>query len=194
MDYSCLAYAKFINNRIIALFLNHAVLVGTKFSHNKTTTMLKSGAIYSGSSPCTTKKQSHHKRAALIKSNEIAKALSKNNGKIDLTINFAFDSDKIRGNAHSQIFEIAQALKSPKLSHSKIEIQGHTDSKGSADYNMDLSYRRAVTVMRQLVEKYHFNTNNFYVKGFGESRPVASNISEDGRALNRRVTLVNIGR
>ncbi len=58
---------------------------------------------------------------------------------------------------------------------------------------MDLSYRRAITVMRALSENYGIASSRFEVKGFGEVQPVASNDTETGRGLNRRVTLVNLG-
>ena len=174
--------------------MDKTILIGTKFYNNESSQNSKKGAIYSGVAKCAKGfKKKNIKRASLIKSSEISKALSDtSNGKIDLTINFEFDSDKILGSAHTQIFEIAQALRSPKLSNAKIQIQGHTDSRGEAKYNMDLSYRRAISVMRELSEKYHINSSKFSVKGFGESQPIASNINEEGRALNRRVTLVNI--
>ena len=113
---------------------------------------------------------------------------------VDLTINFDYDSDRIEGAALAQILEIADALNTPALADRRILVEGHTDGDGSDDYNLDLSYRRAIAVVRMLVDDYRIPAERLEVKGFGEDRPVATNDSEQGRALNRRVTLVNLGR
>ncbi|MGI9433978.1 MAG: OmpA family protein, partial [Geminicoccaceae bacterium] len=113
--------------------------------------------------------------------------------RVDLTVNFAYDSDRIEGAAHAQIMEIANALSAPSLTEKRIRIEGHTDGDGQADYNLDLSYRRAISVVRMLVDEYSISSDRLEVKGFGEDRPVATNDSDQGRALNRRVTLVNLG-
>lgn len=113
--------------------------------------------------------------------------------RVDLTVNFAYDSDKVEGAAHAQILEIANALSAPSLAEQRIRVEGHTDGDGDAGYNVDLSYRRAIAVVRMLVDEYRIPSNRLEVKGFGEDRPVATNDSEPGRALNRRVTLVNLG-
>lgn len=123
----------------------------------------------------------------------IADELQKPQARIDLTVNFAFDSDQILDAGHKQLFEIAQALKSPALAGKTIRIEGHTDSKGTDEYNKDLSYRRAVSVVSALGEKYQVNTAGLTMEGYGESQPVESNDSDYGRAMNRRVTLVNTG-
>lgn len=67
-----------------------------------------------------------------------------------------------------------------------VEIQGHTDSMGSASYNQNLSERRAKSVQQHLV-KNGINASRMTTKGFGESRPTASNKTATGRAENRRV-------
>ena len=67
-----------------------------------------------------------------------------------------------------------------------VEIQGHTDSNGSEKYNQNLSERRAISVKQHLVEN-GIAASRITTKGFGESRPVASNDTDSGRAENRRV-------
>ncbi|MFO7809939.1 MAG: outer membrane beta-barrel domain-containing protein [Candidatus Delongbacteria bacterium] len=69
----------------------------------------------------------------------------------------------------------------------KIEIEGHTDSQGSAAYNKDLSQRRAETVMRYLVENLGVPQDQLTAVGYGEERPVADNRTKEGRARNRRI-------
>lgn len=113
--------------------------------------------------------------------------------RVDLTVNFAYDSDRVEGAAHAQIMEIANALNAPSLADQRIRVEGHTDGDGEANYNVDLSYRRAISVVRMLVDDYSIPSGRLEVKGFGEDRPVATNDNDQGRALNRRVTLVNLG-
>lgn len=112
---------------------------------------------------------------------------------VDLTVNFAYDSDRVQGEAHAQILEIAQALHAPGLARQRILIEGHTDGDGEAGYNVDLSYRRAIAVVRTLTDEYDIPSDRLEVKGHGEDRPIADNDSDQGKALNRRVTLVNLG-
>jgi outer membrane protein OmpA-like peptidoglycan-associated protein len=113
--------------------------------------------------------------------------------RVDLTVNFAVDSDRVEGEAHAQILEIASALEAPGLVKQRILVEGHTDGDGDASYNVDLSYRRAIAVMRMLTERYEIPADRLQVKGYGEDRPIADNQSHEGKALNRRVTLVNLG-
>lgn len=128
----------------------------------------------------------------MVRAQELTVALAEPGRKVDLTVNFEYDSDKILAAGHAQVDEIAQALKSPALAGAHIRVEGHTDAKGSDRYNKDLSYRRAVSVKRALGEDYGIHSAVLTVAGFGESQPVASNDTDEGRALNRRVTLVNI--
>ncbi len=77
----------------------------------------------------------------------------------------------------------------------EIEIGGHTDSKGSAKLNAKLSQARADTVRSYVLNRFPTLDRNHYVsKGYGPSRPIASNDSEAGRALNRRVEFVVLNR
>ena len=70
----------------------------------------------------------------------------------------------------------------------KVEVQGNTDNIGTAKYNMGLSLRRANAVMQYLVNK-GVAQSRLNARGFGFSRPVATNDTDEGRALNRRVEL-----
>jgi outer membrane protein OmpA-like peptidoglycan-associated protein len=69
-------------------------------------------------------------------------------------------------------------------------IVGHTDSQGAYDHNMTLSRQRAEAVANALVVSYRIARGRLYTAGLGYLAPVASNHTEDGRALNRRVELV----
>lgn len=70
-----------------------------------------------------------------------------------------------------------------------VSVEGHTDSRGSDAYNQKLSHARAESVRAYLVEKC-VGAARLEAKGFGESRPVASNDTDDGRENNRRVEFV----
>jgi len=68
----------------------------------------------------------------------------------------------------------------------RIEVQAHTDNQGGADGNLQLSKRRALTVTRYLVAR-GIDKSRLQPQAYGESKPVASNQSEGGRQLNRRI-------
>jgi OmpA-OmpF porin, OOP family len=69
-------------------------------------------------------------------------------------------------------------------------IEGHTDSKGNDNYNMKLSQRRADAVRKFIVDRHGIAADRLATKGFGETKPVASNATEEGRAKNRRVDAI----
>ena len=71
--------------------------------------------------------------------------------------------------------------------NTRVEVQGHTDSRGSAAYNESLSQRRAAAVAAVLVREHGVNPANVTARGYGEANPIASNDTEEGRAANRRV-------
>ncbi|MEC9466049.1 MAG: OmpA family protein, partial [Myxococcota bacterium] len=100
-------------------------------------------------------------------------------------INFELNGSSIKGGISFQILDqISQVLKSnPQL---KIKIEGHTDSSGAADYNLQLSDSRAKAVAEALVKR-GIDSGRLQAIGYGESRPIASNSSKSGRATNRRV-------
>ena len=70
-----------------------------------------------------------------------------------------------------------------------VEVGGHTDSRGGDAYNMDLSQRRAETVINYLISK-GVPADRLVAKGYGESQPISSNDTDEGRFQNRRVELV----
>ncbi|MDX8493016.1 OmpA family protein [Mesorhizobium sp. VK22B] len=109
-------------------------------------------------------------------------------GKIALYgILFDLDKDALKPESKPTLDEIAKLLTSkPDL---KLKIVGHTDNQGGADYNLDLSRRRAASVVAALVSQYGIAADRLTADGAGMTQPVASNDTEDGRAKNRRVEL-----
>lgn len=103
-------------------------------------------------------------------------------------IYFDFASDTLRPESQPVLKEIVQVMRdNPGW---KLSIEGHTDNIGGDAYNLDLSRRRAAAVKRALVTQYRIDAERFSTAGFGASRPVATNDTLEGRALNRRVELV----
>ncbi|TFG74580.1 MAG: DUF4892 domain-containing protein [Thermodesulfobacteriales bacterium] len=101
---------------------------------------------------------------------------------------FDFDKADIKPESAATIKEIATLLNNnPNL---KLFIVGHTDNKGSLDYNTNLSQQRAEAVVGVLVSDHGIKSTRVTPKGLGFLAPVASNSSEEGRAKNRRVELV----
>jgi OOP family OmpA-OmpF porin len=101
-----------------------------------------------------------------------------------------FDTDKtdVKAESSATIAEVAKYLKAnPAV---KLFVVGHTDNVGGHDYNMDLSARRAASVVRELTVKQAVTAARLKPAGTGPLAPVAPNDSEDGRAKNRRVELV----
>jgi len=100
---------------------------------------------------------------------------------------FGFDRSDLNASASTNLDKLATILK--EYPDTDIEIQGHTDSKGSDDYNMKLSERRASSVANYLRGRGIAN-GRIKIKGYGETAPVASNETESGRAENRRVNFL----
>lgn len=104
----------------------------------------------------------------------------------DSGILFDFDSDALRGEARKNLDEFAKTL--DKYDDTEILIEGHTDNKGTDDYNENLSIKRAQSVSDYLKNK-SVSRSRLTVKGYGESQPTASNDTETGRQQNRRVEI-----
>jgi len=101
-------------------------------------------------------------------------------------IRFDYNSARLRPESRKVLEPVANVLRSdPGL---KVIIEGHTDSKGTERYNLRLSQRRAEAVKKALV-KLGIKAARLKTRGYGESRPLASNKTTEGRALNRRVEI-----
>lgn len=99
-------------------------------------------------------------------------------------INFEFDSARLTAASKTQLDKIAQGLKGqPTMG---LVIEGHTDATGSDAYNLKLSKQRAAAAKTYLVEQ-GIDASRLTSEGYGESKPIASNKTKEGRAENRRV-------
>ncbi len=102
---------------------------------------------------------------------------------------FEFDSAELTGTSGQILFKLSKALESvPEL---RVVIVGHTDSSGTFEYNLELSRKRADAVRTALLaEPYNVEPDRMVALGVGQIAPVVSNLSDEGRALNRRVEFV----
>jgi OOP family OmpA-OmpF porin len=99
---------------------------------------------------------------------------------------FDFNSSDIKPEAHQLLDEVVAILKkNPEI---KGVIEGHTDSMGSEEYNQGLSEKRAQAV-EKYIEEQGIDADRYTVKGYGESKPMASNDTAEGQQENRRVEL-----
>lgn len=101
-------------------------------------------------------------------------------------ITFASGQADIKPQFFRVLNSVALVLK--EFNQTLVDVYGHTDSDGSDGFNQGLSERRAVNVAQYLTQQ-GTDQRRFYVVGFGESRPIAGNDTEDGKARNRRVEI-----
>jgi len=102
-------------------------------------------------------------------------------------VTFGSDQASLQPGSYAVLDDVAAVLQ--QYDRSVIDVIGHADSDGAADYNMDLSRRRASAVAGYLVDR-GIMPERFYVDGRGESAPIASNETAAGKAQNRRVEIL----
>jgi outer membrane protein OmpA-like peptidoglycan-associated protein len=103
----------------------------------------------------------------------------------ETSVKFGFNRDNLTSKAQESLDQLAASIASTK--GYIIALEGGTDSVGSADYNYDLSQRRANSVIQYLATKCNVPAHKIYVIGLGKDKPVESNKTSTGRADNRRV-------
>jgi outer membrane protein OmpA-like peptidoglycan-associated protein len=110
--------------------------------------------------------------------------------KIDLDIQFDYNSADISKGSTAAVQELGKALSNPDLKGSTFVVSGHTDAIGGEAYNQELSERRADTIKKYLTEKYGIAGANLVTVGYGESKPKDASAPMD--PTNRRVQVVNM--
>lgn len=105
--------------------------------------------------------------------------------KMKLEVHFDFDKAVIKPEFHQELADFAEFMK--QYPGVKVEIDGHTDSIGSDAYNQKLSQRRANSVREYLIQHFNMDASLLKAVGMGETKPIADNGSEAGRAQNRRI-------
>ncbi len=115
----------------------------------------------------------------------VVKGLDNYKQMADVTVNFGFDKAVLTKDDQAQLDSFASQLGNAKSFI--LEVTGGTDSTGPAQYNYDLSQRRADAVVQYLASKYSIPARRFYLIGIGKDEMVAPNDTADGRHKNRRV-------
>jgi outer membrane protein OmpA-like peptidoglycan-associated protein len=110
--------------------------------------------------------------------------------KIDLDIQFDYNSADINQGSLTSVQALGRALADPNLKGSTFVVAGHTDAIGGEAYNQDLSERRADTIKRYLTEKYGIAGTDLVTVGYGKDKPKDPNAPMD--PVNRRVQVVNM--
>ena len=106
---------------------------------------------------------------------------------VETAVHFGFNKDNLTQEAKEAIDQLAASVATTK--GYIITVEGATDSIGSADYNYDLSQRRANAVIQYLAAEKSVPAYKIYLIGLGKDKPVDSNKTSDGRAKNRRVDI-----
>lgn len=108
--------------------------------------------------------------------------------RIELMVNFDFDRSEVKQEYYSEIEEVANFMR--QYPDVVVELEGYTDSRGTEQYNLDLSGRRATAVRQLMIDQFNVQASRISARGFGESQPAATNDTDVGRAENRRVITV----
>jgi outer membrane protein OmpA-like peptidoglycan-associated protein len=109
---------------------------------------------------------------------------------VDVEVYFDYDSAALTPQAEPQLNNLGKALTSQDLTGSVVMLGGHTDAKGTDDYNQGLSQRRAETVKKFLVDNYHIPADTLISSGYGKRE--LKNAADPFAAENRRVQIVNM--
>ncbi len=104
---------------------------------------------------------------------------------VKLKVNFDYNKSDVKPQYHQVLADFAEFMK--EYPGVYVAINGHTDSDGSDEYNQKLSQRRANSVRAYLIEKLGMDGKQLTAVGFGETKPIASNDTDAGKAENRRI-------
>ena len=110
---------------------------------------------------------------------------------MQLNINFNVNSVTIKSTELDQLRQMGELMKT--YPETTAVIEGHTDSRGSAAKNLEISQRRAQSLKKYFTDTFQISPERITAEGFGETKPIASNDTAEGRQKNRRVTLTLYG-
>ena len=138
--------------------------------------LVKARNRYQTTNPLETKWQKQHGRQGVA-----------------VQLNFEVGSDRLPANSNQKLNPILNILNDSTYDNLVFRVEGHSDSTGSDATNDPLSIRRAQSLASHLKNQHQVQSSRIEVAGFGSRRPIASNLSKNGRALNRRVELNLMG-
>ncbi len=128
------------------------------------------------------------RKMVVVSASEIGGKVASEGKAVFYGIEFDFDKADIKPESEPQLAEMAKYLQANP--QTQVFVIGHTDNKGTLDYNLGLSGRRADAVVKALAGKHRIDAKRMTPRGLGPLAPVATNRTDDGRAKNRRVELV----
>lgn len=169
-------------------------VLGQAIGHNTTGTLIGAaiGAAVGGAGGYGIGKMMDNQEKAMREALEAseAAAVTREGNLLAVTfkgdVTFDTNSTEVRPGLHSEINRVANVLN--QYPETFIRVEGHTDSVGSDEYNMKLSQRRADSVKTLLTQR-GVSASRIEVVGFGKTLPVATNNTEAGRQMNRRVEI-----
>lgn len=129
-------------------------------------------------------------RSLSVSEREEIAAIVKDKPKIDLEINFEYNSADISAKSLPAVQALGRALSNADLKGSTFVVAGHTDAAGGEGYNQELSERRADSIKRYLVDKYRITSADLVTVGYGKSK--LKDPSQPMSEANRRVQVVNM--
>jgi outer membrane protein OmpA-like peptidoglycan-associated protein len=126
---------------------------------------------------------------AVVDAQQMAVQLGEEGGSVNIYgLHFDTNSAALQPDSRPTLDQISQLLQSePQL---RLAVVGHTDNRGSASYNTQLSARRAQSAVAALVNEFGIDPNRLEPSGRGPTQPIATNDTQEGRAQNRRVELI----
>lgn len=107
---------------------------------------------------------------------------------VSLDIEFDINKSDIRAQYNSEVAKVGDFMK--RYPTTTAVIEGYADEVGGAEYNQKLSQRRAESVMKTLVDSFGIDASRLSAKGYGEARPIATNVTDAGKQKNRRIDAV----
>jgi outer membrane protein OmpA-like peptidoglycan-associated protein len=113
---------------------------------------------------------------------------------VTINVLFAPNSDTLPAASYAEVDKLGTVLSWPQYTDYRIQLAGHTDSQGSERKNQALSERRVQSIKAYLTQRFHIAAERVQAVGYGSAKPMAPNDTPEGRAKNRRVEVVSLGR
>ena len=113
---------------------------------------------------------------------------------VALNVLFAPNSDTLPAASYAEVDKLGTVLSWPQYTDYRIQLAGHTDNQGSERKNQTLSERRVQSIKAYLTQRFHIAPERVQAVGYGSTRPIVPNDTPEGRAKNRRVEVVSLGR